>query len=145
MRLILENLQPWNAAEFLLRDLRDYPLLGGELNYNLERDKQQIENFLLAYGSFSHVSKTSHKANGPLPVLSGDLSIADWKRVFSKLTVASAAECVIANVIFDAAADYGYCVTMLKRVLTAWTEIHLVDYGIGNGNDRVAPEPHNSA
>lgn len=25
-RLILENIQPWNAAEFLLRDLHDYAL-----------------------------------------------------------------------------------------------------------------------
>jgi hypothetical protein len=73
-RLILENTQPWTAAEFLLRDLLDYPLFGGELNYNLDRDKQQIENFLLAYGSLSH-AKRSNKTSGPVPVLRGDPSV----------------------------------------------------------------------
>ena len=132
-RLILENTRPWTAAEFLLRDLLDYPLFGGELNYNLERDKQQIENFLLAYGSLSH-SRRSNKSNGPVPVLHGDMTIEDWKKMLSKLTVGAAAECVTANYIYDATCDYGHTVTVLRRVLQAWGELELNAHGVGRGN-----------
>ena len=63
--------------------------------------------------------------NGPVPVLNGDQTIEDWKRILSKLTVGAAAETVIANYIFDPVCDYGSSVTVLRRVLQDWAEIKL--------------------
>jgi hypothetical protein len=123
-RLILDNLPPWSAADFLLRDLLDYPCVGGQFNENVERDKQQIENFLLAYGSLSQSRRSDKTTSGPIPVLDGDLTVEEWKKVLGKLTVNAAAECVLANYLFDCRADYGYSLTVLRRVLTAWADLH---------------------
>jgi hypothetical protein len=61
--------------------------------------------------------------NGLVPVLNGDQTIADWKRILSKLTVSAAAETVVANYIYDPVCDYGTSVKVLRRVLQAWAEI----------------------
>jgi len=139
-RLILENLQPWNAAEFLLRDLHDYPVFRGAWNPAVERDLQQLENFLLAYASMSH-SKRSNKVSGPVPVLSGDLTVADWRSIFGKLSLAAAAEALVANYLFDAKCDYGYAVTVIKRALQAWSELELEAHGLIGIGTSIAPEP----
>jgi hypothetical protein len=65
----------------------------------------------------------SNKTIGPVPVLNGDQTIEDWKRILSKLTVGAAAETVVANYIYDPVCDYGTSVTVLRRVLQAWAEI----------------------
>jgi len=130
-KMILQNLEIWNAVDWLLRDLMDYPVVGGQFNEHLQRDRDQLENFLTAFSSVSRSKTSSRKTNGPIPVIDGDLNVTQWRAVLSELNAASAAECVIANVIFDAAADYGYCVLVLKRVLTAWGEIRLREHGLG--------------
>ena len=63
------------------------------------------------------------RSSGPVPVLNGDQTIEDWKRILSKLTVGAAAETVVANYIYDPVCDYGTSVKVLRRVLQAWAEI----------------------
>ena len=77
--------------------------------------------------------------NGPVPVLNGDQTIEDWKRILGKLTVGAAAECVTANYIYDATCDYGHTVTVLRRVLQAWGELELNAHGIGRGDVSLLP------
>jgi hypothetical protein len=71
----------------------------------------------------------SNKTAGPVPVLNGDQTIEDWKRILSKLTVGAAAETVVANYIYDPVCDYGTSVEVLRRVLQAWAEIKLNNRG----------------
>ena len=68
--------------------------------------------------------------NGLIPVLNGDQSVEDWKRILRKLTVGAAAETVVAT-IYDPCCDYGYSVKVLRRVLQAWAEIELSNHGVG--------------
>ena len=75
--------------------------------------------------------------NGPVPVLNGDQTIEDWKRILSKLTVSAAAETVVANYIYDPVCDYGTSVTVLRLVLQAWAEIELNNHGIGSSHSLV--------
>jgi hypothetical protein len=70
--------------------------------------------------------------HGLIPVLNGDQTVEDWKRILSKLTVGAAAETVVANYIYDPICDYGTSVTVLRRVLQAWAELELDAHGIGN-------------
>ena len=72
------------------------------------------------------------RSSGPVPVLNGDLSIDEWKNVLGKLSVAAAAETVIANYIYDPICDYGHSVRILRDVLRAWAELELANHGIGN-------------
>jgi hypothetical protein len=65
------------------------------------------------------------RSSGPVPVLNGDLSIDESKNVLGKLSVAAAAETVIANFIYDPICDYGHSVRILRNVLRAWTELEL--------------------
>ena len=67
--------------------------------------------------------------NGPVPVLNGDQTGEDRKRILSKLTVGAAAETVVANYIYDPVCDYGTSVTVLRLVLQAWAEIELNNHG----------------
>jgi hypothetical protein len=69
-------------------------------------------------------SRRSNKINGPIPVLNGDMTVEDWKRTLSKMTAGAAAETVVANYIYDPVCDYGTSVTVLRRVLQAWAELH---------------------
>ena len=69
--------------------------------------------------------------NGPVPVLNGDQTVEDWKRILSKLTAGAAAETVVCNYLYDPVCDYATSVKVLKRVLTAWAEIELDNHGIG--------------
>jgi hypothetical protein len=62
--------------------------------------------------------------NGLVPVLNCDQSVADWKRILSKLTAGAAAETVVANFLYDRFCDYGTSVKVLRRVLQAWAELH---------------------
>jgi hypothetical protein len=71
--------------------------------------------------------------NGPVPLLNGDQTVEDWKRILSKLTVSAAAETVVANYLYDPICDYATSVKVLKRVLTAWAEIELDNHGIRIG------------
>ncbi len=68
--------------------------------------------------------------HGLIPVLNGDQTVEDWKRILSKLTVGAAAETVVANYIYDPICDYGTSVKVLKRVLQAWAELELDAHGI---------------
>jgi hypothetical protein len=68
--------------------------------------------------------------HGLIPVLNGDQTVEDWKRILSKLTVSAAAEMVVADYIYDPICDYGTSVKVLKRVLTAWAEIELNKHDI---------------
>jgi len=43
----------------------------------------------------------------------------------AKLSVAAAAETVIANYIYDPVCDYGHSVRILRDVLRAWAELEL--------------------
>ena len=72
--------------------------------------------------------------NGPVPVLNGDQTVEDWKRILSKLTVGAAAETVVCNYLYDPICDYGTSVKVLKRVLQAWAEIELNNHGVDSGN-----------
>jgi hypothetical protein len=76
--------------------------------------------------------KQPNKTFGPIPVLYGDMTVADWKKTLSKMTAGAAAECVIANYIYDPVCDYGTSVKVLRRVLQAWAEIELSAHGIGS-------------
>ena len=75
--------------------------------------------------------------NGLIPVLNGDQTVEEWKRILSKLTVGAAAETVVANYIFDPVFDYGTSVTVLRRVLQAWAEIELNNHGVGSSQSLV--------
>ena len=46
-RLLLENLPPWQAAEWILRDLNGYRLMGRN-NY-LPADRERLANALVAW------------------------------------------------------------------------------------------------
>ena len=65
------------------------------------------------------------RPSGPVPILNGNLSIDEWKTVLGKLSVAAAAETVIANYIYDPICDYGHSVRILRNVLRAWAELEL--------------------
>jgi hypothetical protein len=74
--------------------------------------------------------------NGLIPVLNGDQTVEEWKRILRKLTVGAAAETVVAT-IYDPCCDYGYSVKVLRRVLQAWAEIELNNHGVGLDSDNV--------
>jgi hypothetical protein len=67
-----------------------------------------------------------------VPVLRSDMSVADWKRTLNKMTAGAAAETVVA-IIYEPFCDYGYSVTVLRRVLQAWAEIN---HGLGADSSR---------
>ena len=83
---------------------------------------------------------SSRTANGSLPVLNGELSIAEWKSVLSKLNAAAAAETVVANYIYDPVCDYEHSVRILRRVLQAWGELKLNGHGGGLGTTEQSHE-----
>ena len=75
--------------------------------------------------------------NGLIPVLNGDQSVEDWKRILRKLTVGAAAETVVCNYLYDPVCDYGTSVKVLRRVLQAWAEIELDNHGVGSSHSLV--------
>jgi len=75
--------------------------------------------------------------NGPVPVLNGDQTVEDWKRILSKLTVGAAAETVVCNYLYDPVCDYATSVKVLRRVLQAWAEIELDNHGVGSSHSLV--------
>jgi len=145
-KLIQENVPVWSLAEYLLRDLHDYPVFRGQFNLHIEHDLQQIENFLTAFATVPHDAKGKpRKPTGPVAVITGDLSVAEWKLVLSKLSVSAAAELVLFNFLYEPSCDFAYGAIVLRRVLTAWSQIKLAEHGIGIGSDGVAPEPQDAA
>jgi hypothetical protein len=46
-RLLFENIEPWQAAEWILRDLNGYRLMGKN-NY-LPADRERLANALMAF------------------------------------------------------------------------------------------------
>jgi hypothetical protein len=74
----------------------------------------------------------SNNTIGPIPVLNGDQTVEDWKRILRKLTVGAAAETVVCNYLYDPVCDYATSVKVLKRVLTAWAELELDAHGSAN-------------
>jgi hypothetical protein len=140
-RLIQENVPVWSLAEYLLRDLHDYPVFRGQFNLHVDHDLQQTENFLTAFAAVPHDSKGKpRKVTGPVAVISGDLSIADWKKALGKLSVSAAAELVLYNFLYEPSCDFAYGSIVLRRVLTAWAELQLADHGIRINSPPTAPE-----
>jgi hypothetical protein len=70
-----------------------------------------------------------------VPILNGDQTVEDWKRILSKMTAFAAAEIVISNYLYDPLCDYGTSVRVLRKVLTAWSELELEAHGIGGKGD----------
>jgi hypothetical protein len=76
---------------------------------------------------------------GPVPVLSANPPVAEWKSILRKLSVGAAAECVISNFLYDPICDYGTSVAVLRRVLQAWAELELEDHGLARSDVSLLP------
>jgi hypothetical protein len=135
-RVLLSDLSVWAATDHLLRDLLNFSFQCAVRDFTINQDRQQVENWATAWRSLAP-SRKPRNVLGPIAIINGSFTVADWRSVLSKLTAKAAAETIVGNFLFDPSCGYDDGVAVLARAMEAWADIAVRDHiGIG-----LAPEP----
>jgi len=123
-QLVLDGVSIWSACDYLMQDLLNFSWKSGVENLTLNADRQQLENFLVAWEVLAQTKARQRANNGGRSVAIVDpsqtSSVEEWRRLFTKMTVKEASETVISGVLYDPSSDYWFCVQTLAKVMTAW-------------------------